>query len=122
MAPKIIYMRKNPDPNRPKVVEDLEKILRGSSKTDKGTFHLQRSLSLPAKCIKSIDNIIFYDKFEQTLFKSKSGSNLSQVIFDPERLTSFTLRSSSKFSKKDQEIFWKTLTCDLKKGLLNTES
>ena len=88
------------------MVEDPKNILRrSSSKTNKGTFHLQRPLSLLVEGIKSIDHIIFDEKFEQTLFRSKSGSYLSQVIFDRERLISFTRRFFSKFSKKDQEIF-----------------
>lgn len=93
LAPKRIYTRNNPNPNPHKVVEDPEKILRSSSKTCKGTFHLQRSLSLPAKGIKSIVDILFdilFDKkFEQTLFRYKFGSDLSQVIFDPKRLIYF---------------------------------
>ena len=123
LATKRIYTRKNPNPNPPEVVEDPNNILRRSSnKIDKGTFHLQRSPSLPGKGIKSIDDNIFDEKFEKTVFTSKSSSYLSRVIFDRERLISFTTRSSSKFSKKHWEIFWRTLSFDFKKDLLNTES
>ena len=97
IAPKRIYMRKNPNPNPPEVVEDPENILRSSNKNDKGIFHLQRSLSLPVEGIKSIDDVIFDKKFEQTLFISKSSSDLSQVIFDPERLI------SSKFAQQPSQ-------------------
>ena len=78
MAPKRIYTRKSLDPNPLEVVEDPENILgKSSSKTNKGTFHLQRSLSLPAKGIKSIDDIVFDDKFEKTLSRSKFCLDLS---------------------------------------------
>ena len=84
LAPKRIYTRRNPSPNPPKVVEDPERILRRSNnKADKGIFHLQGSLSLPVEGIKDINDIIFDQKFEQTLFRSKSSLDLSQVIFGP---------------------------------------
>lgn len=103
-SPKRINTRRNPDPNPPEVVEDLEKILRrNNNKTDKETFHLQRSLSLPAEGIQSIDDIIFNEKFEQMLFRCKSCPDLSQVIFDQERFISFTpkvlLNSQRKIKK-----------------------
>ena len=67
------------------MVEDPENILRiSSSKTGKGTFHLQKTLSLPAKGVKSIVDIIFDKNFEKTLLRSKSSLDLSQVIFDLE--------------------------------------
>ena len=95
IAPKRINTRRNPDPKPPKVVHNLEKILRrNSSKTVKVNFYFQRSVSLPTEVIQSID-----DKFEQTLFRSKSGSYLSQVVFDQERFIYFTPKSSSRFSK-----------------------
>lgn len=89
LAPEIIYTRRNTDPNPLEVVEYPKRILiRRNSKFDKGIFHFQLSLYLPAKCTKNIDDIIFGQKFGQTLFRSKSSSELSQVIFDPKRLIS----------------------------------
>ena len=44
------------------------------------------------------------------MFKSKSKSNLSQIVFDP--------KIFSNFFAKDQKIFWDTLSPDLKKELL----
>ena len=68
------------------MVEDPERILRRSNnKADKCIFHLQKSLSLPAKGVKSIVYIILDKKFEQMLLRSKSTSNLSQVVFGLER-------------------------------------
>ena len=89
IAPKIIYTRRNPDPNPPKVVENPERILRRSNnKADKGIFHLQKSLSLPAKSVESIENIILDKESDQSLLRSKSASELSQVIVGPERSNS----------------------------------
>ena len=69
------------------MIENPETILRRSNnKDDKGIFHFQKSLSLPAKAVKSIENIILYKKFEKYLFRSKSTSELSQVTVRPERL------------------------------------
>ena len=55
MAPKRIHTRRFPYPNPPKVVENPKRILRKSNiKADKGIFHLQKYLSLPAESVKSI--------------------------------------------------------------------
>ena len=87
MAPKRIYTRRNLDPNPPKVVDHPERILRRSNnKVDKGILHLQKYLSLRAKDVKSIVDIILDKKFEQMLLTSKYNSYLSQVVFDTERL------------------------------------
>ena len=41
LVPKRIYTRANPDPNPPKAVENIEKILRkSSSKIEKETYQL----------------------------------------------------------------------------------
>ena len=78
LAPKIIYTRANLDPNPPIVFENLERILRKSnSKVWKDTYQLYKYISLPAEGVESIDEVIFGLKFEHTLFKSKSESDLS---------------------------------------------
>ena len=62
------------------MVENLERILRRSSiKDDKGIFHLQKSLSLPVESVKSIENIILDKDIDQSLLRSKSTYELSQV-------------------------------------------
>lgn len=84
MAPKRICTRRYLDPNPPKVVENPERILRRSKiKDDKGIFHLQKSLSLPAKSVRSIENIILDKETDQALLRSKSTSELSQVTIGP---------------------------------------
>ena len=56
MVPKRIHTRRFPDPNPPKVVENPERIQRRSNnKDDEGIFHLQKSLSLPAKSVESAE-------------------------------------------------------------------
>ena len=69
------------------MVENPESILRRSSiKGDKGIFHLQKYLSLPAVSAKSVENIIRDDGTDQSLLRSKSASELSQVTIGPKRL------------------------------------
>ena len=116
MALKIIYTRANPDPNPPKVFENPQNILRKSnSKVGKDTNQLYKSISLPAEGFESIDDVIFGVKFEQTLFISKSRLDMSQVVFDPKYLSPITPRNSSSFSRREQKLFWDTLSPDLTK-------
>ena len=90
MAPKRIHTRIFPDPNPPKVVENPERILRrGNIKVDKGIFHLQKSLSLPVKSVKSVESVILHKGTDQSLLRSKYAFELSQVITDPERINLF---------------------------------
>jgi hypothetical protein len=39
--------------------------------------------------VKSIDGLDFDIKFEQTLFRSRSKSNLTQILFDENKFQSF---------------------------------
>ena len=81
LALKRIHTRRNPNLNPPKVVENPKRILRRSyNKVNKGTFHLRKSLSLPAQSIKSIENILLDKETYQALLRSKSTSELRQVI------------------------------------------
>ena len=80
MAPRRIHTRIFPDPNPPKVVENPKRILRRSNiKDDKGIFHLQKSLSLPA------ESVILDKGIDQSFSRSKFDSELSQVITGPRR-------------------------------------
>ena len=84
MAPKRIYTRRNLDPNPPKVVEDPERILRRSkSKANKCIFDLHKSLSLLAKGIKNIADIILVEKFDKMLLRTKYTLELIQATFGP---------------------------------------
>jgi hypothetical protein len=86
LAPKIIHRRRFPNPNPPKVVENPERILRSSIKADKGIFHLQKSLYLPAESVKSVERIILDKGTDQPLLRSKYAFELSQVSTGLERL------------------------------------
>ena len=60
MALRSIYTRRFPDPDPPKVVDNLERILRRSStQADKGISHLQRASSFPTKSVKGFTSVYF---------------------------------------------------------------
>ena len=106
MAPKKIYTRKNPNPNPIlELVEDPEKLLR-KKKVQNGTgISLNTSISLPKEGVISVEDLEFDEKFELSLFKSKSESNLSQIVFDIEIFKTFVPPTSSQFSKQEKEEF-----------------
>jgi hypothetical protein len=49
-------------------------------------YYLERNLSFPKDWAQSIDDLNFDALFEQTLFRSKSKTNLDHIGFDKERL------------------------------------
>ena len=78
LAPKRIYTRANLDLNPSIAVENPEKTFRkSSSKVGKETYQLYKSTSLPPEGVESIDEVTFDLKFEHTLFKSKSESDVN---------------------------------------------
>ena len=84
--PKRIHRRNFLDPSPSKVVENPERILRRSStQANKGIFHLQKSLYLPAKSVKSAESFTFDKGTDQSLSRSKSAIDLSQVFAGTER-------------------------------------
>ena len=84
--PKIIHTRRFPDPNPPKVVQNPKRILRRSNtEVDKGIFHLQKSLSLPAKSLRSAKSFSFDKGTNQSLSRSKFATKLNQAFTGPER-------------------------------------
>ena len=86
LAPRRIHTRIFLDPNPPKVVENPERILRRSNtKDDKGIFHVQKSLPLPAESVKSAKSFSFDKGTDQTLSRSKSVTELSQAFTSLER-------------------------------------
>ena len=81
MAPKKIYTRKNHDPNPIlELVEDPEKLLRKKKARNGTSISLNRSISLPKEGVISVEDLEFDEKFEQSLFKSKSDSYLNQIV------------------------------------------
>ena len=123
MAPKKIYTRANPDPNPPTIVDNPEKLLKTQKvQEEKNTSFLSRSISLPSKDIKTIDDIPFDLKFELSLFRSKSESDLTQTVIDIPRIGTFIPSNSSGISKEDTTFFWDSLITKLQKQILYIKS
>ena len=72
------------------------------SKIDLGVPLMNRSISLPKEGVISVDDLQFDIKFEHSLFRSKSNSNLSHTIFYLEKFKSFIPSKSSSFSKEEK--------------------
>lgn len=71
---------------------------------------LKRFISLETKYVKPIDDLKFDLKFEQSLVRAKSDSDLSEVVIDIPGLNTFTPKKFSGFSQKLQSIFWDLLS------------
>ena len=121
MSPKKIYMRKNLDPNPiSKLVEYPERFLRKKKiQVDIGISLVDGSISLPKEGVIGVEDLEFEEKFEQSLFRPKSDSNLSQIVFDLERFNTFIPRI---FSKEEKEEFCNSLSTRLKEKLEHIES
>ena len=101
------YTRRNRDPDPKTPVEYLERILKTKKQGNQQDIRVfQRSISLSSNPIKIVDGIKFDLKFEQSLFRSKSDSNLSELVIDIPELNTFVPKKNSRFSKKDICIFW----------------
>ena len=61
-----------------------------------------------------MDGLKFDLKLEQYLFRSKSDSDLSEVVIDIPCLNTFTPKNFSHFSKKEKCIFWDSLPEEVK--------
>jgi hypothetical protein len=67
-------------------VYDPEKLLRRVKEQAPDPFYyLDKNLSLPKDGVQSIDDLDFDTLFEQTLFRSKSETNLDDIVFDEKR-------------------------------------
>ena len=84
MAPKIISTRSHLDPNPPHTVENLEKILRKTPRTESQTSSrvLHKSNSLLENFV-TLQDIQFHLHFEQGLFRTKSENWIDHTVFDP---------------------------------------
>jgi hypothetical protein len=70
-------------------VSNPEKLLhKRKERTIDSVSYLDINLSLPKDGVKSIDDLDFDLKFEQTLFRSRSESNLNKIIFDEKKFQS----------------------------------
>ena len=72
---------------------------------------LERIVSLETDCVKPVDDL----KFEQSLFDSKSDSNLSEVVIDIPGLNTFIPKKWIGFSNKENDLFWSLLSEEEKK-------
>ena len=59
-------------------------------------LRLDRNLSLPKDGVTRIEDLEFDVKFEQTLFRTKSESCLSETNFDEKRFQELILAASSR--------------------------
>ena len=74
------------------MVDNLERILRRSStQADKGISHLQRALDLPTESVKVFISCDFDKETDQSFPRSKSETELCQVLTGPERPNIFRL-------------------------------
>lgn len=78
------------------------------------TLILQRSITLSPEPIKTVDGIKFDLKFEKSLFRLKSDSDLSGVAIDIPGLNTFIPKYFTGFSKKYNCIFWDSLSEEVK--------
>ena len=112
------YTRRNPDPDPKTPVEDPERILKTKKKSNQSDIPIfKRSISLSSNPIKTVDGIKFDLKFEQSLFRSKSFSDLSEVVIDILGLNTFVRKEFSGFSKKYTCIFLDSLSKEVKRKL-----
>ena len=126
IAPKI-YTRANPDPNPPDIVDDLENFLRKTKhKNQRFTpIKLEKSPSLPKDGVLSIEDLYCDLKFEQTLFRTKSESDLTAIVIDNNFLKTPEKTKEEEeilFDQEDINIFWTTLTTDLRQKLFDLDN
>jgi hypothetical protein len=68
---------------------DPEKLLRKVKEQAPHPFYyLDKKSSLPKDGVQNIDDLNFDTLFEQTLFRSKSETNLDDIVFDEKRFSS----------------------------------
>ena len=83
-------MRRFPNPDPPRVVDNLGRILRRSSTpVDKGISHLQRASSLPTESVKCFTSFDFDKETDQSFPRSRSAIELCQVLTGLERPNTF---------------------------------
>ena len=86
LALRSIHTRRFLDPDPPRVVDNPERILRrGSIPADKGISHLHRASSLPTESVKCLTSFDFDKETDQSFPRSRSETELCQVLTGPER-------------------------------------
>ena len=104
------YTRKNIDPNPIELIDNVEKLL-GEGKTNNilSSPLLTRSIFLSQEDVQTLDDLQFDFKFQHSLFKSKSDSDISQVIVVIPTLLTFAPKKFYSISKKNKHLFWDSL-------------
>ena len=87
------------------MAEDPEKLLRKKKAQNGIGISLNILVSLPKEGVIRVEDLEFDEKFELSLFRSKSDSDLTQIVFDLERFNTFIPTTSSQFSKEEKEEF-----------------
>ena len=109
------YTISNPEPDPVDPVDDPEILFRRhryqTPQIQSGLAPLVRSVSLPAKLI-SLEDIPYDIKFELLLFKSKVETSLSDIVFDPIRLSEIKILSELDLSSL-RDWFYEEISLNL---------
>ena len=90
MALNSIYTRRFPDLDPPKVVDNLERILkRSSTQVDKGISHLQRASYFPTESVKGFTSFDFDKEIDQSFPRSRFETKFCQALPSLERTNTF---------------------------------
>ncbi len=76
---------------------------------------------MPEDGVLSIEDLYFDLKFEHSLFRSKSESDLDSIVVDDNFFqipVNTKTEEDSVFTEEERNILWDTLTTDLNKNLL----
>ena len=81
---KLYYTRSNPNPNPADIVDNLNQIRKKRKQTVslETEVSLIKADSLPKELV-SLSNIEFDFRFEKSLFRTKSETDLKETIIDP---------------------------------------
>jgi hypothetical protein len=105
LAPKRVFSRSHLDPEPATAIDNPEKLLRKKNATEGSGSHspLHRSPSLPEKLV-SLQDLEFDISFEQSLFRTKSDSFVSETVLDQTILQPRTPEILSPMVDVDQRL------------------
>ena len=101
------YTRKNPDPNPTKLVDNPYMIL-GEGKKKNLIYPplLTRSTSLSIEVVQTLQDLQFDYKFQHSLFRSKSDSDLKELVEDLSSVLTFVPKNYCSTSQKNKQLLW----------------
>ena len=105
MVSKRIFTRSHPNPNPHAIVDNPEKILRKTPRSENPTINkpLHKAISLPEN-LATLQDIQFNLHFEQSLFKTKSHSWIAQTVFDPSVLHQIPIGEASTSTQTEFQL------------------